>query len=165
MVIVRACLALSAAERRLLVRAFVSLLLVHAGLRLFGLRRLLAWAGRPAATGVSPAARLRVRHYARWIDAAARHHFVPSRCLHRSLTLHLWLRREGLPSELRIGVRKAGDALQAHAWVELGGRVVNDRAGAVAPFVPLAGAADGLLGRRERGPAGTRAPATPAGAS
>jgi len=53
------------------------------------------------------------------------------------LALHQWLREEGLPSELRIGVRKDDGELRAHAWVELGGLVVNDGAGAVAAFTPL----------------------------
>jgi hypothetical protein len=48
------------------------------------------------------------------------------------------LRREGLPSQLRIGVRKADGALKAHAWVELCGSVVNDDPSAVAVFRPLA---------------------------
>jgi hypothetical protein len=65
---------------------------------------------------------------------AARHHVVPAHCLHRSLVLHAWLRREGLPSSLRIGVQKANGELRAHAWIELAGQVINDRPAAVAPF-------------------------------
>ena len=32
-----------------------------------------------------------------------------------------WLRRRGLASQLRIGARRNGDTLDAHAWVELAG--------------------------------------------
>jgi hypothetical protein len=64
--------------------------------------------------------------YARWINAAARRHYVRGQCLHRSLVLYFWLQRGGLPGELRIGVRKAGGALQAHAWVTLGAHCVSD---------------------------------------
>jgi len=54
--------------------------------------------------------------------------------------LHHWLRGEGLPSELRIGVRKEHGALKAHAWVELGDHVVNDRPSAVEEFTVLSNA-------------------------
>ena len=137
----RRVLALERAERRLLLRAFIALARVDLTLRVAGFRRLAARArlGAPPAGGRDEAAALgRARRYARTIDMAARHHVVPARCLHRSLVLHEWLRRDGLPGELRIGVRKEGEALRAHAWVELDGQVVNDTPAAVAPFVPLA---------------------------
>jgi hypothetical protein len=51
---------------------------------------------------------------------------VRAQCLHRSLVLHRWLHGQGAPSVLRIGVRKEGAALKAHAWVELDGEVVYD---------------------------------------
>jgi hypothetical protein len=36
------------------------------------------------------------------------------------------LRRRGIAGDLRIGVRKEAGRFEAHAWVELGGRVLND---------------------------------------
>jgi hypothetical protein len=92
-------------------------------------------AGRPA----DAPARHRAARYAWAIALAARHHVVRARCLHRALVLHRWLRREGLPSELRIGVRKVDGALLAHAWVELDGEAVGDQPAAVAAFAPLTG--------------------------
>jgi hypothetical protein len=65
---------------------------------------------------------------------------IPAHCLHRSLTLHHWLRGEGLPSTLQVGVRKDGDALRAHAWIELGGAAVDDEPASVAAFSRLVGA-------------------------
>ena len=79
----------------------------------------------------------RARRYARRIANAAHVSMPRAKCLHRSLTLHSWLRREGFPSELRIGVIKDGAELKAHAWVELADQVVNDRPDAVAVFTPL----------------------------
>jgi hypothetical protein len=40
----------------------------------------------------------------------------------------LWwmLRSDGVEGELHIGARKAGTNLQAHAWVEIAGQVLND---------------------------------------
>ena len=52
---------------------------------------------------------------------------VGARCLGRSLVLWFLLRRHGVDAELVIGVDAArGEALPAHAWVELGGVPVND---------------------------------------
>jgi hypothetical protein len=47
-------------------------------------------------------------------------------CLDRSLFLWFLLRRRGLDGTLRIGVAFDDDDLVGHAWVELGGTVVND---------------------------------------
>ena len=131
---------LSAADRWLLPRAFVGLVCVDLGLRVLTFQRLLALLdrGRPAGRLEERSANLaKAQRYARSIDLAARHHRPRAQCLHRSLVLHAWLRRDGLPSELRIGVRRDGTALSAHAWVELDGEVVNDEAAWVARFAPL----------------------------
>lgn len=136
----RLYLALSNADRWLFPRAFVHLVVIDLGLRLLGYQRVLEKA-KPiavvAAHDVNKADLRRARRYARMLQSASRHHFVRAQCLHRSLSLHHWLRREGLPSELRIGVRKERGALAAHAWVELGGHIVYDEPAAVAPFTPL----------------------------
>lgn len=47
-------------------------------------------------------------------------------CLVRSLTLWWLLRRRGIESGLRIGVRMREGKMEAHAWVERAGRVLND---------------------------------------
>ncbi len=47
------------------------------------------------------------------------------RCLQRS-TIATWLLRlHGVPAELVVGCRAA--PVRSHAWVEVGGRIVNDR--------------------------------------
>ena len=51
--------------------------------------------------------------------------FVPhATCLTQALTAHVLLRRRGRPAELRLGVAPNGGGLEAHAWVESGGRVI-----------------------------------------
>ncbi len=47
-------------------------------------------------------------------------------CLERSVALQRALRRRQIPVELRIGVRQGGEGLEAHAWVETSGVVLND---------------------------------------
>ena len=120
--------------------------MIDLGLRALGFRRLVEWAQRSpvvanhdlgAGEGLDPTDAERIRRYAGSLEIAARYHIVQARCLHRSLALHKWLREEGLPSQLRIGVLKDGNELRAHAWVELGGNAINDHPRAVAIFTPL----------------------------
>jgi len=46
-------------------------------------------------------------------------------CLQRSAVLTCLLRRYGFPAQMVIGTQKL--PFRAHAWVELDGRVVNDK--------------------------------------
>jgi hypothetical protein len=47
-------------------------------------------------------------------------------CGPRSLTLWWLLRRHGVAGELRIGVRRDGECIAAHAWVVCHGTVVGE---------------------------------------
>lgn len=66
--------------------------------------------------------------------------FVPgARCLTRSMVAQLILARRGVATTLRIGVRKVGGELDAHAWLELDGRPLfenPDHLGEFTPFDP-----------------------------
>jgi hypothetical protein len=56
-------------------------------------------------------------------------HHTPIRrpsCLVESLTLWWLLRRQGILSHIRIGIRKDRGKFQAHAWVEYRGEAIND---------------------------------------
>ena len=127
-------------DLRLVLGAYAALLTTDVELRVLGYKRLLERIERgPATDTVSPRRLRRARRFAGWLEQASHRHAVRARCLHRSLALHAWLRRKGLPSELKIGVRKENGELRAHAWVELAGHVVNDRQESVAAFAPLVG--------------------------
>lgn len=133
-------LSLTHGERKLFVRGFVDLACVDFVLRVRGFQS--AVEGRAAASGahqqhVQPSDLARASRYAYWLERASRHHLIRARCLHRAIALHRRLRGEGLPSELRIGVRKANGVFEAHAWVVLGGSPVNESAIGLASFVPL----------------------------
>jgi len=60
------------------------------------------------------------------INAAANHHLRKPTCLRRSLTLKRMLQRRRIPTDLRIGIRKNSSQIDAHAWIEHAGIVVND---------------------------------------
>src|SRR5258706_10193270 len=81
----------------------------------------------------------------------------------------LWwlLRRAGIAGELHIGGRKSGPRFEAHAWVELEGKVLNDSADVHIHYArfdaPIAaseansGAAAGSMNSRAAGEGGFRA--------
>lgn len=58
------------------------------------------------------------------VDRAASWYFKPVRCLQRSAATVLLMRLCGIPAELVVGARPV--PFSAHAWVEVGGHVVND---------------------------------------
>ena len=81
----------------------------------------------------------------------------------------LWwlLRRAGIAGELHIGGRKSGPRFEAHAWVELEGKVLNDSADVhihyarfdapIAASEASSGAAAGSVNSRAAGKADLRA--------
>lgn|GEM_PF-731753 len=73
------------------------------------------------------------------VHRAARYGVFRPRCLTRAIALERMLVRRGLPATVQIGVRREAGALEAHAWVELHGRVLGDHPEHVARFSPLAG--------------------------
>jgi hypothetical protein len=63
--------------------------------------------------------------------------YVPhATCLTQALALHILLRREGLQSRIRIGVRKDAGHFEAHAWVESQDRVVIGDSG-LSRYIPM----------------------------
>lgn len=129
---------LSRGERRALLDAYVALLVVAIELRWFGYRRLIRRIENVSVRGRdAPLEPDAAEAFAKWLAVASRHHLIRAQCLHRSLALHRRVRREGLSSQLRIGVVKDGSDLKAHAWVELNGSPVGEDPDGVARFAVL----------------------------
>jgi hypothetical protein len=59
------------------------------------------------------------------IDLAAALYFKQALCLQRSAAAACLLKKHGFPAEMVIGVQQL--PFLAHAWVELDGRIVNDK--------------------------------------
>ncbi len=151
--------AMSGNERRLWLTAWLLLPVVVLLLRWFGLRRTqaaLLSIHRRGAKNAEEAQRLVERPLrnlcgtlrlcgerrfaevvAQLISSAARHSLFAANCLPQSLVLWWMLRREGIEAELRIGVRKERQTMEAHAWVELFGQVLNDQADVERRFAPF----------------------------
>jgi hypothetical protein len=75
------------------------------------------------------------------VIVAARHGIHKASCLRRAMVAWYLLQRQGIATDLRIGVRKdAADAFEAHAWVEYQGMAIADpeaRDGQYIAFDPL----------------------------
>ncbi len=59
------------------------------------------------------------------VDLACVFYFKEVRCLQRSAATTTLLRKASLPAEMVIGVQPC--PFRAHAWVEVAGRIVNDK--------------------------------------
>jgi Transglutaminase-like superfamily len=130
---VKRFVALSSAERRLLLRAFFLVAAIRAGLCLLPFRtvqRLTAGAPRGVA-GLHAAARCvwAVRATSRFVPGAT--------CLTQALAAQALLAESGHESRIEIGVGKDSQSrFRAHAWVVHGEEIVIGRAGAD-EYVPL----------------------------
>jgi hypothetical protein len=121
--------ALERPARGLFLRAAALLPLVSLSLRLRGyrktqsfLQKFLSATGHVANGFAADSIDLTVR----LVRTAARHGAGHPTCLEESLVLWWLLARQGVSSELRIGVRKCGEKFEAHAWVECEGVAVNE---------------------------------------
>lgn len=74
------------------------------------------------------------------VSIAGRYHLYPMHCLPRALVLQWLLGRQGIGTELRIGVRKEMAQLSAHAWLEYKGQPLGEPQDIALRFVPLAAA-------------------------
>ena len=132
---------------------------VSVGLRLVGLRRMIAL-GEALAAASRRRGEGEPRDVARtaWlVEIAGRFCLPRPTCLAKALVVFSLLRRRGLPAELVIGVSKTQGPLEGHAWVELGGAaiVVADPGPAryaVLVRTPAWLPAPATMARRERAP-------------
>ena len=121
-------------DRRLILRAALILPLTEIGLRLFGFRRWkeliekFSLPAKPPSSLPDDSQRETALRAVRAVRSVELHGPTNPNCLERSMTLWWMLRRDGVDGELHIGARKDGGRFEAHAWVELGGQVLNDGA-------------------------------------
>ncbi len=127
----RAFLQLSRLERKMLFRASWRLPLMSCALRLLGLEKcqslLIKLAGFFEAREMLPIEDLlaAAQAAARMVEIAARRSPCRARCLQKSLVLWWLIRRQGIRGNLWFGIRKEGNGLEAHAWVEFSGVNLN----------------------------------------
>ena len=137
-------------EWRLLAQLVLLLPAIGAALHLLGFKRTRDLLGRlsPLSTPTeqldTAQACAKAQRIARLLRIAANHGLYRATCLRQSLALWWLLKRRGIPAELRIGVRKDGAGLNAHAWVEFDGTPLGRENLGYVPFAGLSSATGNL---------------------
>ena len=112
-------------EKTLLLRFIFSLCGVSFSIRFFGYlptRRFLSRSISQASLHQADVFELaQAQRVAELIAIAGRHGLITATCLPQSVLLEYCLQSQHLAAEIKIGVRKADDLFDAHAWVELNG--------------------------------------------
>jgi len=75
--------------------------------------------------GKEPATKDAVERICSAVDMACIWYWKEALCLQRSAATACLLKRHGVPAQMVIGAQQM--PFKAHAWVEVGGRVVNDK--------------------------------------
>jgi hypothetical protein len=133
--------ALPGRERLLLFRVWAMLLVIPPALRVLPFKRVL---GLLESTAMRARGRsISAERLAFLVDAAGRHHLFTPTCLHRALVLYSLLSAHDGRAELILGTRRAGEKIEAHAWLEQAGSVLP-AAASTASYQPL------LRWKRER---------------
>jgi hypothetical protein len=133
---------LSAQERSLLAASLLLLPMVVMAHRSLGLRRVQYLLnrflpGRARESCSAPCAMQLAASTSRMVRIAGQRGLCRATCLQQSLFLRWLLARRGIVAELRFGVRKHGSTVEAHAWLEYLGRVLNDHGDVGVRFVPF----------------------------
>jgi hypothetical protein len=121
--------ALEHPARGLFLRASVLLPLITMSLEFRGFRKTKAPLQRFLSVpcgSANPEAQARAALTAQMVRAAGHYGIGQPNCLKVSLALWWLLARQGIASDLRVGVRKDREKFEAHAWVECGGVALND---------------------------------------
>ena len=119
-------------DRRAALHALFDVVLVTQSLKKGGYRRLVA-AG-DAKPSVPPVSAERGKELATIVDEAFGAVPITPTCLRRSAALMRALEREGAAPPLMLGVRSTDGTIGAHAWVEIGGIILNDDPDLIATY-------------------------------
>jgi hypothetical protein len=127
------------ADRWILAQSLILLPLLALALALLGYKRTQRLLLRFAPPTVEPPTltEAQMRRIGQLVNLAANRGLYRATCLKRSLALWWILRQRGIDSDLRFGVRRGDNKIDAHAWVEYQGLVLNDRATVNTDYAPF----------------------------
>jgi hypothetical protein len=110
----------------LVLRAVADLMFYDLVIVLVGFSHMRALVKRTLPTNKQPNAQT-IERVCTAVDIASCFYFKQVRCMHRSFVAVRLLRKSGVRADLVIGSRPV--PFLSHAWVEVDGRVVNDKQG------------------------------------
>jgi hypothetical protein len=112
-------------ERQILVKAFFLLIIIRLGLWLLPFRKLQRTLERLFQYPVTSNRQSPSPEKFSWAVSAVSQFVPAATCLAQALTLQVLLSREGIHSDLAIGVaRDDAKGISAHAWLEIDGTVI-----------------------------------------
>lgn len=113
----------------MLVSILFSLPFVHLSVRTIGLHRtqsILSWLGKFKALEPPEDTKQHIARARHLIRYTRKNGPFKGNCLSRSLLMMTILKRQGINSQLLIGVRFEGSEFKAHAWLERNGKPLNE---------------------------------------
>ena len=119
-------------QRYVLIEIVITALIVEVGLRVCRFHWLLRFleAGVFGSNAQTPRVDdHHIREVCRLAEAFFRCYPFRLSCLKKALILHAMVSRRGHQTVIKIGVKREGAALQAHAWLELDGTPVAESPG------------------------------------
>ena len=127
----RKFLALPIVDRLRLFYYSVLVLLIHIGLSWFGFQKVYSFlASHPRKRDLFPGqaeeALDKAKRCAYLVSVASQYGFIRATCLRQVLLVFWLLRRKGIITDLRIGVRREGKSVIAHAWLKYGEEVISE---------------------------------------
>ena len=106
-------------ERKLLLQVVLVVPLIGIALRLVGFKRASSWLRRFARTNATvPNPEAEVERHRRILILLHRRVPFVGGCLARALAIWFLLRRKGIATHLRFGMRRPTGTLEVHSWVE-----------------------------------------------
>jgi hypothetical protein len=112
-------------EQQILVKAFFLLIIIRLGLWLLPFRTLQRTLERLFHYPVTPNRQSPSPEKFSWAVSAVSQYVPSATCLTQALTLQALLSREGIHSDLALGVaRDDASGIIAHAWLEIDGKVI-----------------------------------------
>ncbi|WP_299486431.1 lasso peptide biosynthesis B2 protein [Acaryochloris sp. IP29b_bin.137] len=137
-------LRLQRCDRTLLIKTYLLLGFIRLGLWLLPFQTLQKWLATlhhpPHADPAAPSPRIsrRTLRAVVWaVNTSSRYMPGDVKCLARALVTQVLIYRRGYRPELKIGVAKTADCLEAHAWVELQGHVIMGLMNDLSRFTPM----------------------------
>jgi hypothetical protein len=112
-------------RRNLLIEATIMLTLARLAVRFVSTERIMARAARPPSHSDRYAAARYAEAIARAVDEIGSKPWMDALCLPRAIAVQAMLRRRGIASRLCLGAARDGEALAAHAWIELGEEIIT----------------------------------------
>jgi hypothetical protein len=138
---------LSIRERQMFVQAVLLLPLIHLSLCLLGYHRLHKITEKlipikevKSSPSEADNTVYQAKEITRIVAIGAEHGFFQASCLRRTFLDWVFLRRNGIQSSICFGVRRIGQQLEAHAWLEYEGIVINDVASVQENYLVLCNA-------------------------